>query len=112
MDNFLLQTVVNELEPLLRGHRLGKIYQVGATDLAIDLYLRDRRRLMISTDPQRLALYLTARNPKQLGDDSRSDTAFVALVKKYLGRSRLATVEKLGYDRVIYFEFDVRDEDG
>jgi len=112
MDNFLLQTVVNELEPMLRGHRFGKIYQLGATDLAIDLYLRKMGWLLISTDPQRLAFYLTARNPKQLGDEPRNDTAFVALIKKYLGSARLMTIEKLGYDRVIYFDFDAKDEDG
>lgn len=101
---------------MLTGHRLGKIYQIGATDLAIDFHLRsglrNERWLMISTDPQRLAFYLTARNPKQFGDELRSDTAFAALVKKYLGGARLAAVEKLGYDRVIYFDFDAEDEDG
>ncbi len=112
MDNFLLQTIVNELEPMLRGHRFGKIYQLGATDLAIDLYLRKMGWLVISTDPQRLAFYLTARNPRQLGDDPRNDTTFVALVKKYLGAARLATIEKLGYDRVIYLDFDAREDDG
>ncbi|HKQ73210.1 MAG TPA: NFACT family protein [Blastocatellia bacterium] len=112
MDNFLLQTIVNELEPMLRGHRFGKIYQLGATDLAIDLYLRKMGWLVISTDPQRLAFYLTARNPKQLGDEPRNDTAFAALVKKYLGSARLAAIEKLGYDRVIYLDFDAKEEDG
>jgi predicted ribosome quality control (RQC) complex YloA/Tae2 family protein len=112
MDNFLLQIIVNELDPLLGGHRLRSIYQLGATDLAIDLNLRDGRWLAISTDPQRLAVYLTARNPKRLGDEARSDTGFVALVKKYLGGARLLTIEKLGYDRVIHFEFDAEDEDG
>jgi len=112
MDNFLLQTIVNELELMLRGHRFGKIYQLGATDLAVDLYLRKMGWLVISTDPRRLAFYLTARNPKELGDEPRNDTAFVALVKKYLGSARLATIEKLGYDRVIYFDFDAKDEDG
>jgi predicted ribosome quality control (RQC) complex YloA/Tae2 family protein len=112
MDNFLLQTIVNEFEPLLNGQRLSKVYQVGATDLAIDFRQRDRRWLVISTDPQRLALYLSPRNPKQLGDEPRSDTAFVALVKKYLGGARLVAVEKPGYDRVVYFEFEAEDEDG
>src|SRR5215813_10062489 len=67
MDNFLLQAIVTELEPLLVGGRLGKIYQIGATDLAIDLRLRDGRWLIVSTDPQRLALYLTKRNPREGG---------------------------------------------
>jgi predicted ribosome quality control (RQC) complex YloA/Tae2 family protein len=112
MDNFLLQIIVNELELRLGGHRVGGIYQIGATDLAIDFYAPNERWLRISTDPQRLAFYLTARNPKHGGDEPRSDTAFVALAKKHLGGSRLATAEKLGYDRVAHLEFNVKDKDG
>jgi predicted ribosome quality control (RQC) complex YloA/Tae2 family protein len=112
MDNFLLQIIVNELGMRLGGHRVGGIYQIGATDLAIDFYAPNERWLMISTDPQRLAFYLTARNPKQGGDEPRSDTGFVALARKYLGGSRLAAAEKLGYDRVIHLEFNVKDKDG
>jgi predicted ribosome quality control (RQC) complex YloA/Tae2 family protein len=112
MDNFLLQIIVNELGTRLGGHRVGGIYQIGATDLAIDFYAPNERWLMISTDPQRLAFYLTARNPKQGGDEPRSDTAFVALARKHLGGSRLAAAEKLGYDRVIHLEFNVKDKDG
>ncbi len=112
MDNFLLQTIVNELEPLLTGQRLGKVAQLGATDLAVDLRLRDGRWFIVSTDPQRLAIYLTARNPKQSGDELRSDTGFVALVKKYLDGARIVAIEKLGYDRVVNFEFAADDDDG
>jgi predicted ribosome quality control (RQC) complex YloA/Tae2 family protein len=112
MDNFLLQIIVNELGLRLGGHRVGGIYQIGATDLAIDFYAPNERWLMISTDPQRLAFYLTARNPKQGGEELRSDTAFVALARKHLGGSRLMAAEKLGYDRVIHLEFNVKDKDG
>lgn len=112
MDNFLLQIIVSDLGLRLGGHRVGGIYQVGATDLAIDFYAPNERWLIISTDPQRLAFYLTARNPKQSGDEPRSDTAFVALARKHLGGSRLAAAEKLGYDRVVHLEFNVRDKDG
>jgi predicted ribosome quality control (RQC) complex YloA/Tae2 family protein len=112
MDNFLLQIIVNELGLRLGGHRIGGIYQIGATDLAVDFYATNERWLMISTDPQRLAFYLTARNPKHGGDELRSDTAFVALAKKYLGGSRLVAAEKLGYDRVAHLEFNIRDKAG
>jgi predicted ribosome quality control (RQC) complex YloA/Tae2 family protein len=112
MDNFLLQIIVNALGLRLGGHRVGGIYQIGATDLAIDFYAPNERWLMISTDPQRLAFYLTARNPKQSGDEPRSDTGFVALARKHLGGSRLAAAEKLGYDRVLHLEFNVKDKDG
>jgi predicted ribosome quality control (RQC) complex YloA/Tae2 family protein len=112
MDNFLLQIIVNELGLRLGGHRIGGIYQIGATDLAIDFYAPNERWLIISTDPQRLAFYLTARNPKHGVDELRSDTAFVALAKKHLGGARLVTAEKLGYDRVVHLEFNVKDKAG
>jgi predicted ribosome quality control (RQC) complex YloA/Tae2 family protein len=112
MDNFLLQAIVTELSPLLTGARLGKAVQLGATDLALDFRLRDGRWLAVSTDPQRLALYLSARNPKQLGEEPRTDTAFVSLVRKHLGGARLLGIEKLGYDRVVHFDFDAEDENG
>lgn len=112
MDNFLLQAVVTELEALLMGQRLGRVVQLGATDLALDFRLRDGRRLVISTDPQRLALYLTARSLPQLGDEWRTDTGFIALLKKHLGGARLVGAEKLGYDRVVNFAFAAQDEAG
>lgn len=112
MDNFLLQAIVNELEPLLANHRLGKTVQLNTTDVALDFRLRDGRWLVASTDPSRLALYLTTRQPKQLSDEPRTDTAFVALLKKYLSGARLTGMEKLGYDRVVAFHFEAENEDG
>src|SRR5437762_139107 len=112
MENFTLQAITDELAGLLTGRRLGKVYQLGVTDLAIDFRLPDGRWLIVSTDPQRLALYLTARTVRQLETEARADTAFVALIKKHLGSARLVALEKLGYDRVVRFEFDAEDEDG
>ncbi len=110
MDNFFLQAVVAEFESMLVGHRLGRIYQLGATDLLFDFHLRDGRWLAVSTDPQRLSLYLTSRSPKQISENPRSDTGFVALVKKHLSGARLVAIEKLGYDRVVKFEFVAENE--
>ncbi|MGH9799334.1 MAG: NFACT family protein, partial [Blastocatellia bacterium] len=112
MDLFLLQAIANELESLLAGHRLGKIVQLNTTDVALDFRLRDGRWLVISTDPARLALYLSLRQPKQLSDEPRTDTGFVALMKKYLSSARLISLDKLGYDRVVTFDFEAEDEDG
>jgi predicted ribosome quality control (RQC) complex YloA/Tae2 family protein len=111
MDNFLLQAIVTELEPILVGRRVGRVYQLGATGLMIDLQLRDGKWLAISTDPNSLALYLTDRSPKQSGESPRSDTAFVAHLKKHLSNARMVALEKIGYDRVVKFDFD-SEEDG
>src|SRR5947207_1291504 len=112
MDNFLLQAITNELAATLTGARLGKVYQFGATDLVLDFRLRDGRLLFISTDPQRLALYLTARSVRQLEGEARADLPFPALVKKHLSGARLTQVEKLGYDRVVNFDFQAENESG
>lgn len=112
MDNFLLQAIANELEPLLAGHRMTKVVQLNTTDVAFDFRLRDGRWLVVSTDPKRLTLFLSNRQPKQLSDEPRTDTSFVALLKKHLSNARLLSLEKLGYDRVVTFHFESEDESG
>lgn len=112
MDNFLLQAITNELAATLTGLRLGKVYQLGATDLVLDFRLRAGCLLFVSTDPPRLALYLTARPVRQLERAARADTAFPALLKKHLSGARLVQIEKLGYDRVMSFDFQAENEAG
>jgi predicted ribosome quality control (RQC) complex YloA/Tae2 family protein len=111
MDNFLLQAITNELAEALVGATLGKVYQLGTTDLRMDFRLRDGRWLAVSTDPSRLALYLTAGDWKKTAAEARQDVAFPALMKKYLGAARATKVEKLGYDRVVTFDMLARNED-
>jgi predicted ribosome quality control (RQC) complex YloA/Tae2 family protein len=111
MDNFLLHAITNELAETLVGATLGKVYQLGTTDLRMDFRLCDGRWLAVSTDPSRLALYLTAGDWKKTASEARQDVAFPALMKKYLGSARVLGIEKLGYDRVVAFELLVRNED-
>jgi predicted ribosome quality control (RQC) complex YloA/Tae2 family protein len=106
MENFTLQAITRELQETLSGQRLGRVYQSGATDLALDFRLRDSRWLMISTDPQRLALYLPRRDTRQSGAEARTDTPFASLLKKHLGGARLVSIEQTGYDRVVRFDFE------
>jgi predicted ribosome quality control (RQC) complex YloA/Tae2 family protein len=113
MDIFLLQSLVTEMVPVLVGHRPGRIWQVGTTDLLIDLNLRDGRWLRISTDPLRLGLYLAIparRSARSATSAPRTDTPFVALCQKYLEGTRLTALEPLGYDRVVRLNFT--DDDG
>ncbi len=112
MEAFTLHTLVSELTSLLVGHRLGKVVQFGVTDLAFDVRLRDGRWLMISTDPKRLALHLTAKSIRQFDTEARADTPFVALCKKYLSGARITAIEGLGYDRVVRISFVAEVEDG
>ena len=105
MDLFLLHSIVDELNPLVSGHRPGRVWQLGLTDLLIDFNLRDGRWLRLMTDPLRLGFYLTSRGPRQYGVAPRNDTPFVALWHKHLDGSRLMRIEPLGYDRIVHFIF-------
>ena len=112
MDNFLLHAIATEMEAVLIGHRMGRVYQGGATDLAIDFRMREEQWLRVSTDPQRLGLHLSGQHPKKSGEEWRTDLPFVSLARKHLEGGRLVSLEKLGYDRVIRFGFAVEEEDG
>ncbi len=105
MDIFFIHGLVDELAILLPGHRPGKAFQVGTTDLLLDFNLRDHRWLHISTDPSRLGCYLSRRAPRKGVEVARSDTPFVELLRKHLDGLRLSTIEGLGYDRVIRLRF-------
>lgn len=105
MDLFLLHSIVDELNPLVSGHRPGRVWQLGLTDLLIDFNLRDGRWLRLMTDPLRLGFYLTSRGPRHYAVAPRNDTPFVALWHKYLDGSRLMRIEPLGYDRIVHFIF-------
>lgn len=112
MENFSLHAIAKELQAVLAGQRLGRAYQIGTTDLYLDFRLRDGRGLMISTDPQRLAIYLTSRTIKQFEIQPRIDTNFALLTKKHLSSARIIAIDHLGYDRVLHINFQAEDEGG
>ncbi len=112
MDNFVLRWIALELDETLRQERLGKSYQLGTTDLALDFRLRDSRWLFISTSPRQPGIFLSVRQPRELGTEPRSDTPFISLLRKHLNGGRLTGIEKLGYDRVLYLTFLASDESG
>ena len=105
MDIFLLHRLITEMAPLLTGHRAGRAWQIGMTDLVVDFNLRDGRRLYISTDPLRLGVYLTDQEVRELQPSPRTDTSFVSLWRKHLDGLRLTSIDPLGYDRVVHFKF-------
>ncbi|MEP7273533.1 MAG: NFACT family protein [Acidobacteriota bacterium] len=112
MDNFLLQAIVDEAAPHLIGQRLGKVYQPGRTDLVLDFKSGPEQALIISTDPDRLGLYLGHRPANDSASKSAALPAFAARLRKSLGSSRLIGFEKLGDDRVIFLDFRAVDESG
>lgn len=114
MDLFYLQSVANELAPLLVGRRLVRAYQCGDKQLALDFNLRDGRWLIISTEQQSLSIHLTSRSLREISSGAlpaRNDAQFASLLRKYLRSVQLTAVEPLGYDRVVRVDFTAPDSE-
>ncbi len=112
MDNFLLQAIVDETAPKLLGQRLRKVYQPSSTDLVLTFKSGPANSLLISTDPDRLSLYLGHRSMSETSDKQSDLPGFAARLRKSLGSSRLVGIEKLGDDRVIFLDFGGADDVG
>ena len=105
MDDALLKAVVDELAETLPGARLQRAAQRGATDLLLDFKRKDGRWLIISTDANRLTLHLGKRPDRESDPPQRTDTGFVALIKKHFVDSRLRDISKQQDDRVVELDF-------
>jgi predicted ribosome quality control (RQC) complex YloA/Tae2 family protein len=105
MDDALLKAVVDELADTLPGARLHRAVQRGATDLLLDFKRKDGRWLIISTDANRLTLHLGKRPDRESNPPQRTDTGFVASLKKYFVDLRLRDISKQPDDRVVELDF-------
>ena len=101
MDDATIAAIVSEIEPLLIGRALGKIFQLTHQSLAIDFGLREHGYLFISVDPAAPRLYLIKRRVRDLEKASVPTTQFSLSVRKELARKIVTSVEKLPTDRVV-----------
>lgn len=112
LDNALIEKIVAELRPALCGRRVGKVFQLSKTDLAIDFRLRASNYLFISVNPREPRLYLISRKVKELESVSITETSFVLLLRKYLHGALLRAIQKTPHDRIVRFVFEATSTDG
>lgn len=102
-DGVLMAAVRAELEPLLVGSRVTKIYQPGRNDLLLHLRRPTGEwKLFCSCDPRFARIYLTDHEPV----NPLTPPPFCMLLRKYLEGARLAFIEQPGYERVIRIGFE------
>jgi len=111
MDDQSIAEVVNEASPLLTGCAPGKIFQLGQLSLAIDFRVREGY-LFISADPQLPRLYLIKRRVRELEKQGSPLNQFSLSLRKELGGTTLAAMQKDGSDRVVWLRFNGTDEVG
>jgi predicted ribosome quality control (RQC) complex YloA/Tae2 family protein len=107
-----LKEIVGELERLLRGRFLGKIFQLSAFSLAVDFGIKHEGYLFISIDPAAPRLYLIKRSVSEMAKASTSLAPFAQALRTTLNRGKLLSVTKDEDERIVRFSFSLADDLG
>lgn len=104
IDSFLLKSIVQEFQ-VLKESNLRQIYQFGKS--TIYLYFQNHV-VRICLDP--IFAHICIAEKEDFSDHHPSN--FVMLMRARLRNAKLKKVEQVGFDRIIFFEFDKIDETG
>ena len=113
MNESTIQAVIAELLPLIKGKKLGKIFQLSRLALAVDLRLPEGRYLFLGFENNPAPrIYLIARRVKDLEKLSRHPSQFLLLLRKRLSNALLTGLVKIPHERIVRFELSNQDELG
>lgn len=109
LDGLSLSFLVKELNTLLTGSRIDKIFQIDKYSLLLWLRLPGENvKLMISANPERPSIYLTESVP----ENPAAPPSFCMLLRKHLEDGRIAGIEQYNLDRILSVNIDIRGEKG
>lgn len=108
-DGLFIHSLLNSVKPKIINGRLSKIYQPFEQDLVLT-FRKERKniQLLLSANAQYPRFYITNQT---IANPDKAPT-FVMVLRKYLEGSVLQSIEQLGVDRIIYFNFSNRNELG
>ena len=112
MNHQTLKEIVTELQALLPGHFLGKIFQLSPSSLGLDFGVRGEGYLFISIEPSEPRLYLIKRSVRDLEKGSLSLSQFGQAMRTHLSGGNLLSVTKDEDDRIVRFSFSLTDDLG
>lgn len=110
MNEITLKTIIDEISPILKGQKFGKIFSLSKQDFAIDFRLNDGKYLFISLEYSTPRIYLIRRKLKDLEKQSINPHPFILLLRKYLSNAILQTISKDENERIIRFNLLANDE--
>ena len=108
-DGLFIHSLLNSVKPKIINGRLSKIYQPFEQDLVLT-FRKERKniQLLLSANAQYPRFYITNQT---IANPDKAPT-FVMVLRKYLEGSVLQSIEQLGVDRIINFNFSNRNELG
>lgn len=108
-DGLFIHSLLNSVKPKIINGRLSKIYQPFEQDLVLT-FRKERKniQLLLSANAQYPRFYITSQT---IANPDKAPT-FVMVLRKYLEGSVLQSIEQLGVDRIVNFNFSNRNELG
>ena len=109
IDGIAIRAVVHELEEVLIGGRVTKIYQPGETDLIFHVRAGGRnRRLLLSAHPAYPRLHLT----EEPTENPLAPPMFCMLLRKHCEGGVIEGIRQIGMERIVHVDLRGRDELG
>lgn len=109
LDGLSLSLVITELDEMLCGGRVEKIFQPDLYTLAFYIRIPGKTvRLVMSSDPRQPRLHVAAAG----SENPDNPPAFCMLLRKHLGDGRIGSIIQNSLDRTVMVNFDVREEGG
>lgn len=111
MNDRILTEIVDELIPVLTGKALGKVFQLSATSVVIDLRPFPGKYLFIDLAPTPAPrIYLVDRRLKELEKCSVAPSPFTVLLRTQLAGAEVVSVGKDENDRIVRILVNAFDE--
>lgn len=108
-DGLFAGVTARQLDRLLAGAKIEKIYQPEPDEILMQVYTRDgRKKLLLSTQPSSAAVYLTERN----FENPAAAPSFCMLLRKHLQSGRIVQVRQPQTERMIEFLIETVNEMG
>ena len=108
-DGLFAGAMARQLDRLLTGAKIEKIYQPEPDEILMQVYTKDgRKKLLLSTQPSGAAVYLTER----AFENPPSAPSFCMLLRKHLQSGRITEVRQPSTERVIEFLIETVNEMG
>lgn len=108
-DAGMLASVINEIKKCALGARIEKVYQPAADELIFQMRsFEGGRRLLINAGGNNPRVGFT----EAARENPQNPPMFCMLLRKHLSGAKLSDIRQAGFERVVTFEFETRDEMG
>jgi predicted ribosome quality control (RQC) complex YloA/Tae2 family protein len=108
LDGIMLRSIAGSLQSLVGG-RINKIQNLNEEEVVFFIHTKEagQNKLVISLRSNTNRLYLS-----QLADPQPEPSSFVMVLRKHLSQGGILAIEQEGWDRIIRFDIQTRNELG